>query len=163
MSERPKAVLELEDFAAALPQTGRLMGLDVGTKTIGIAVSDTTRLVASALETWKRIKFGRDTEHLSQRCREHEVVGIVIGYPANLDGTQGPRAQATRTFAHMLGQRIELPIHLWDERMTTLAAERALLEADTSRKRRAEVIDKVAATLILQGLLDRLRSAGPKA
>lgn len=163
MSDRPNVLHDLVSFAERLPAQGRLMGLDVGTKTIGIAVSDTTRLVASALETWKRIKFGRDVEHLAARIAEHEVVGIVIGYPANLDGSQGPRAQATRTFAHMLGQKIDLPIHLWDERMTTLAAERALLEADTSRRRRAEVIDKVAATLILQGLLDRLRSAAPTA
>ncbi|MEQ1647246.1 MAG: Holliday junction resolvase RuvX [Hyphomicrobiaceae bacterium] len=158
MALDPARHSNIDAFASALPPSGRLMGLDLGTKTIGIAVSDTTRLVASSLETLTRRKFTLDVEHLQRRSSEHDVVGIVIGLPINLDGTEGPRAQSTRTFTRLLSDKTPLPLLLWDERLTTIAAERALLEADTSRKRRAEVIDKVAAGLILQGLLDRLRA-----
>ena len=150
-------VLELSDFAAGLPLAGRLMALDVGTKTIGIAISDTTRLVASGLETLQRTKFTADAEHLMTRVRTHEIVAIIIGLPVNLDGTSGPRVQATRAFASNLGGKLALPMLLWDERLSTVAAERSLLEADASRKRRKEVIDKVAAVIILQGALERLR------
>ena len=162
MAFDPARLTNIEAFASGLPVSGRLMGLDLGTKTIGIAVSDTTRLIASSLETLARRKFTLDVEHLQRRCIEHAVVGIVLGLPINLDGTEGPRAQSTRTFARLLSDKTPLPLLLWDERLTTIAAERALLEADTSRKRRAEVIDKVAAGLILQGLLDRLRSMQPR-
>ena len=153
-------MLPLEDFAAGLPVSGRLMALDVGTKTIGVAISDTTRLVASGLETVIRTKFGADAQHLAGLVKVHAIVGVVIGLPINLDGTAGPRVQATRAFASNLGPRLALPLLLWDERFSTVAAERALLEADTSRRRRKEVIDKVAAVIILQGALERLREMG---
>jgi putative holliday junction resolvase len=153
-------VLPLEDFATGLPASGRLMALDVGTKTIGVAISDTTRLVASGLETVIRTKFGADAEHLAGLVKVHAIVGVVIGLPVNLDGTAGPRVQATRAFASNLGPRLGLPLLLWDERLSTVAAERALLEADTSRRRRKEVIDKVAAVIILQSALERLRELG---
>lgn len=153
-------VLSLEDFAARLPASGRLMSLDLGTKTIGIAISDTTRMVASGLETLQRTKFGADAAHLIARAATHEVVGVVIGLPVNLDGSSGPRVQATRAFAGNLGPKLGLPMLMWDERLSTVAAERALLEADASRKRRKAVIDKVAAVIILQGALERLRELG---
>ncbi len=136
------------------------MALDVGTKTIGVAISDTTRLVASGLETVIRIKFGADADHLASVVKVHGIVGVVIGLPTSLDGTAGPRVQATRAFASNLGPRLGLPLLLWDERLSTVAAERALLEADTSRRRRKEVIDKVAAVIILQGALERMREMG---
>lgn len=150
-------VLSLEDFAAGLPAAGRLMALDVGTKTIGIAISDTTRMVATGLETLQRTKFTADAAHLLTRVATHEIVGVVIGLPVNLDGTNGPRVQSTKAFASNLGPRLLLPMLLWDERLSTVAAERSLLEADASRKRRKEVIDKVAAVIILQGALERMR------
>ena len=150
-------VLSLEDFAAGLPPAGRLMALDVGTKTIGIAISDTTRMVASGLETLQRVKFGVDAAHLVARAATHQIAGVVIGLPVNLDGSNGPRVQSTKAFASNLGQKLGLPMLLWDERWSTVAAERSLLEADASRKRRKEVIDKVAAVIILQGALERLR------
>jgi putative holliday junction resolvase len=153
----PSLVQSLEDFAAGLPVAGRLMALDVGTKTIGIAISDTTRMVASGLETLQRVKFGVDAAHLITRAATHQIVGVVIGLPVNLDGTNGPRVQATKAFASNLGPKLLLPMLLWDERLSTVAAERSLLEADASRKRRKEVIDKVAAVIILQGALERLR------
>jgi len=150
-------VQSLEDFAAGLPPTGRLMALDVGTKTIGIAISDTTRMVASGLETLQRTRFGADAAHLAARAETHAIVGVIIGLPVNLDGSHGPRVQSTRAFAANLGPKLALPMLLWDERLSTVAAERSLLEADASRKRRKEVIDKVAAVIILQGALERLR------
>ena len=143
-------------FAAALPRFGALMGLDLGTKTIGLAVSDRMRRVASPLHTVKRVKFGVDAEALLKVAAEREVAGLVLGLPLNMDGSEGPRVQSTRAFARNLSRLTELPIAFWDERLSTVAAERALLEADTSRRRRAEVIDHVAAGVILQGLLDRL-------
>jgi putative holliday junction resolvase len=148
---------EAETFAAALPRGARLIGIDLGTKTLGLALSDVTRIVASGLTTLPRTRFGADAERLLALAAEHGVGGFVIGLPFNLDGSQGPRAQATRAFARNLGKLTPLPILLWDERLTTAAAERVLLEADASRKRRAQVIDKVAATLILQSALDRLK------
>lgn len=153
-------ILPLEDFRAALPLAGRLMSLDVGTKTIGVAISDTTRMVASGVETVKRKKFMADADVLAKHAATHQVVGIVIGLPINLDGTNGPRVQSTKAFAANLAPKLGLPILLWDERLSTVAAERALLEADASRRLRKEVIDKVAAVIILQGLLERLRELG---
>jgi len=123
----------------------------------GLALSDVTRSIASGLTTLPRTRFGADAERLLALAAEHGVGGFVIGLPFNLDGSQGPRAQATRAFSRNLGKLTPLPILLWDERLTTAAAERVLLEADASRKRRAQVIDKVAATLILQSALDRLK------
>jgi putative holliday junction resolvase len=152
-------VLRAEEFAEALPSGAPLMGLDVGTKTIGLALSDVTRIIASGLATLTRGKFAADAERLLELIGRHAVGGLVIGLPVNLDGSEGPRAQATRAFARNLAKVTPLPILLWDERLTTAAAERALLQADLSRRRRAQVIDKVAATLILQSALDRLNRA----
>lgn len=146
----------VEAFAAALPPMRALAGLDLGTKTIGVAVSDPFHSVATPLETIKRVKFTQDAEALIGILTHRSVGGIVLGLPMNMDGSEGPRAQSTRAFARNLDRLIEMPILFWDERLSTVAAERALLEADTSRKRRAEVIDHVAAGYILQGVLDRL-------
>lgn len=151
---------DLADFAPETAAFSALMGLDLGTQTIGVAVSDRMRGVASPLETVKRKKFGVDAARLLQLMAEREVGGIVLGLPLNMDGTEGPRAQSTRAFARNLSRLTEVPITFWDERLSTVAAERALLEADTSRRRRAEVIDHVAAGFILQGALDRLRHMG---
>ncbi len=144
-------------FAAALPFPGALMGLDFGEKTVGVAVSDRMRGVASPLETVRRTKFTADAGRLLEIAGAREIAGLVIGLPLNMDGSEGPRCQSTRAFARNLERLTPLPIAFWDERLSTVAAERALLEADTSRKRRGEVIDHVAAGVILQGALDRLR------
>ncbi|WP_375281896.1 Holliday junction resolvase RuvX [Pseudooctadecabacter sp.] len=146
------------DFAAALPGYAPLAGLDLGTKTIGIAVSDAGHMIASPLETIKRTKFQADAARLLEIMTHRQIGGLVLGLPRNMDGSEGPRAQATRAFARNLTRLTEVPITFWDERLSTVAAERTLLQADTSRKRRAEVIDHVAAGVILQGLLDRLRN-----
>lgn len=146
-----------EDFAAALPPMSALIGLDLGDRTIGVAISDRIGAAATPIETIRRKKFTPDAERLLQLARNREVGGILLGLPRNMDGSEGPRCQATRAFARNLAQMTELPIGFWDERLSTVAAERALLEADTSRKRRAELIDHVAAAYILQGALDRLR------
>ena len=147
----------IEDFAAALPRLGALAGLDLGTKTIGVAVTDTMRGVASPLSTIRRSKFTADAGALEAILRNRAVAGIVLGLPLNMDGSEGPRGQSTRAFARNLARRIATPIAFWDERLSTVAAERALLEADASRRRRAQVIDHVAAAYILQGALDRMR------
>jgi len=153
-------IMALDRFAGALPRGARLIGIDVGTKTLGLALSDVTRTIASGLVTLRRSKFTEDAKRLLELAVEHGVGGFVVGLPLNLDGSQGARAQATRAFARNLAKLSPRPILLWDERLSTVAAERALLEADTSRRRRAAVIDKVAATLILQNALDRMRLAG---
>jgi putative holliday junction resolvase len=150
-------ILEPEAFARVLPRGARLFGLDVGTKTIGLALSDVMRSIASGLTTLRRTKFAADARRLLELAQEHGVGGLVVGLPINLDGSEGPRAQATRAFTRNLSGLTTLPMLLWDERLSTAAAERMLLEADLSRRRRSEVIDKVAATLILQSALDRLR------
>ena len=151
------AVIEAaEAFAAALSPGRALGGLDLGTKTIGVAVSDTGRRVATPLRTIRRTKFGADAAALVALMAERRIGGVVLGLPRNMDGGEGPRAQATRAFARNLAPLIAEPITFWDERLSTVAAERALIAADTSRARRAEVIDHVAAGFILQGLLDRL-------
>ncbi|KDB03427.1 Holliday junction resolvase [Defluviimonas sp. 20V17] len=147
----------IEEFAAALPPRRALAGLDFGDKTIGVAVSDAMLGVASPLETIRRVKFTRDAEALMAILTRRAIGGIVMGLPRNMDGSEGPRCQKSRAFARNLSGVTDLPITFWDERLSTVAAERALLEADTSRKRRAEVIDHVAAAYILQGVLDRLR------
>lgn len=146
-----------EDFAAALPASGALIGLDLGTKTIGIAVSDTLRSVATPLETVKRTKFSKDAERLMEIANGRAAAGFILGLPRNMDGGEGPRAQSARAFARNMAGVTNLPIAFWDERLSTVAAERALLEADTSRARRREIVDSVAAGYILQGFLDRLR------
>lgn len=147
----------MDDFAAALPRTGAIAGLDLGTKTIGVAVSDGLRQVATPLTVIRRQKFTLDAAELLRIVADRGLVGIVLGLPRNMDGTEGPRAQSTRAFARNLERLTPLPLSFWDERLSTVAAERALLEADTSRRKRAEVIDQVAAGYILQGALDRLR------
>ena len=146
----------IEDFAAALPARRALAGLDLGEKTIGVAVSDRMLSVASPLQTIKRRKFGLDAAALLEIVAARDIGGLVLGLPRNMDGSEGPRCQSTRAFARNLSGLCDLPISFWDERLSTVAAERALLEADTSRRRRAEVIDHVAAGVILQGALDRL-------
>jgi putative Holliday junction resolvase len=145
-----------EEFLSAIPDMGAVAGLDLGTVTIGVAVSDVMRSVATPLETIKRKKFGVDAAKLLELTTHRLVTGLVLGLPMNMDGSEGPRCQATRAFARNLEKLTPLPITFWDERLSTVAAERALLEADTSRKRRAEVIDHVAAGYILQGMLDRM-------
>lgn len=145
-------------FKALLGRNQRLIGIDAGTKTLGLALSDVTRTIASPLETIRRTKFKADAARLMALAQEHQVGGFVLGLPVNLDGSEGPRAQSTRALSRNLNAISPLPILLWDERLTTAAAERMLIEADQSRKRRGEVIDKLAATLILQSLLDRFRS-----
>ncbi len=147
----------IQDFATALPPMRAVAGLDFGDKTIGVAVSDGLRGTATPLETIKRKKFTLDAARLMEILTARDISGIVLGLPRNMDGSEGPRCQKTRAFARNLTQITDLPITFWDERLSTVAAERALLEADTSRKRRAEVIDHVAAAYILQGALDRLR------
>jgi putative Holliday junction resolvase len=146
-------------FADALPPDGRVLGIDLGTKTIGLAMSDLGRSIATPLETLKRGKFTADAERLKALCDEHGIAGIVLGLPINMNGTEGPRAQSTRAFATNLTGKIPLPILLWDERLSTSAVTRTLIEADLSRKRRAEVVDKLAAGYILQGALDALARA----
>ncbi len=147
---------EIGRFADALPPAGPLIGLDLGERTIGIAISDGLRSTATPLETIRRRKFSGDAARLLEIAAGRDAGGIVLGLPRNMDGSEGPRCQSTRAFARNLSRLTDLPITFWDERLSTVAAERALLEADTSRRRRAEVIDHVAAAYILQGALDRL-------
>lgn len=156
-------LLAEDEFVARLGRRpGRLIGIDLGTKTIGLALSDLGRGIASPLETIRRRKFGLDAEALLALCRRHEVAGLVIGLPLNMDGSAGPRVQATRSFARNLAPLADLPMTAWDERLSTAAVTRTLIEADRSRARRAELVDKMAAAYILQGFLDRLawRDAG---
>ncbi len=150
----------IEDLAAGLPRAGALAGLDLGEKTIGVAVSDALRTVSTPLTTIRRRKFTQDAEAIEEIVAGRAIVGVVLGLPLNMDGTEGPRIQSTRAFARNLARRGGPPLAFWDERLSTVAAERALLEADTSRRRRAEVIDAVAAGYILQGALDRLAHLG---
>jgi len=142
---------------AALPPSGKLLGLDLGTKTIGVAVSDAMRYSATPVETIRRQKFTLDAERLDELIAQNSAVGIVLGLPLNMDGSEGPRVQSTRAFARNLSARISIPIAFWDERLSTSAVTRMLIEADTRRDKRAEVVDKLAASYILQGALDRLR------
>lgn len=150
----------IADFAAVLPPNRAVCGLDFGDKTIGVAISDLRRMVATPSVTLRRVKFTEDAAQLLALLAAREVRGIVLGLPLNMDGSSGPRVQATQAFARNLARLTELPIVFWDERLSTVAAERALLEADTSRKRRKEVIDAVAAGYILQGALDRMGHMG---
>lgn len=151
------SVIAIEALAQVLRPGGRLLGLDVGSKTIGLALSDMTRAVATPLTTIKRTKFTKDAAKLSEIIENHEIFALVIGLPLNMNGSEGPRAQSVRAFARNLSSHVSLPVAFWDERLSTAAAERTLLEADASRKRRGEVIDKMAAAIILQGALDRLK------
>jgi putative Holliday junction resolvase len=146
-----------DNLSAALPAAGKLLGLDLGTKTIGVAISDSLRFTATPLETIARTKFTADAERLAALVAENAAVAFVLGLPLNMDGSEGPRAQSTRTFARNLAAKVALPIAFWDERLSTAAVDRMLIAADTRRDRRAEVVDKLAAAYILQGFLDRLR------
>lgn len=150
---------DIDAFAASLPANARLLGLDLGTRTIGLALSDVTRMIATPLETVKRTKFKADASRLSEIVAQHAICGFVLGFPVNMDGSEGPRAQATRAFARLASPLFSLPILMWDERLSTAAAERMLIEADASRRRRAEVIDKLAATIIMQSALDRMNAS----
>lgn len=154
--DRGEIVESVDALVALTGPAGALMALDLGTKTIGVAVSDGLRASATPVETIRRTKFGRDAEAVIALADGRGVVGLVLGLPLNMDGSEGPRCQSTRAFARNIAPLFRRPIAFQDERLSTVAAERALLEADTSRKRRAEVVDKVAAAYILQGALDRL-------
>lgn len=160
VSESSYQIVEVESLSSLLPSGARLMGLDLGTKTIGIAVSDAGLSLASPRPVIKRKKFTLDVEQLNHIISTENVGAVVLGLPLNMDGSEGPRAQATRAFVRNLKGKIELPIAYWDERLSTVAAERSLLEQDLSRAKRAERIDSAAASFILQGVLDRLYSAG---
>jgi putative Holliday junction resolvase len=146
----------LLDIAPQLGARGRLIGLDLGTKTIGVAVSDPDRKLATGVETIARSNFTADARRVLALAAERGAVGFVLGLPINMDGSEGPRAQSTRAFSRNFAKLTELPIALWDERLSTVAVERGLIAADMSRKRRAAVIDQHAAMFILQGALDRL-------
>ena len=152
--------MAVEDLAAGLAAEARLLGLDLGTKTIGLALSDVTRSIATPYDTIRRSKFTSDAKTLKSIVEQMGVGGLVIGLPISLDGSEGPRAQSTRAFARNLGNHVAVPIAFWDERLSTAAVERHLIEAGASRKRRAEVVDRMAAAYILQGALDRLKRAG---
>src|SRR5690349_18440407 len=152
----PAPTLTLVEAAALLPARGALIGLDLGTKTIGVATSDPDRRLATGVETIARKNFKSDAARLLALAAERQAVGFVLGLPINMDGSEGPRAQSARAFARNLARLIELPIALWDERLSTAAVERDLIAADVTRARRARVIDQHAAAFILQGALDRL-------
>lgn len=150
-------IIRVEELPPLIGGRGALFGLDLGTKTIGIAVSDADWRLAVPVETIARKKFTPDVERLLHLAGERRIAALVLGLPVNMNGTEGPRAQATRAFARNLANLTEMPIALWDERLSTAAVERSLIEQDVSRARRAEVIDQHAAAFILQGALDRLR------
>ena len=150
--------LPIEELPSKLQPGARLLGLDLGTKTIGLALSDVTRIIATPYVTVRRTKFTADAKTVAAIAAKEGVGGLVIGLPLNLDGSEGPRAQSTRAFARNLAPHLDLPIAFWDERLSTAAVERHLIEADASRKRRAEVIDRMAAAYILQGALDRMKA-----
>ena len=149
--------IAIKDLSLLLARGTRLLGLDVGTKTIGMALSDVTRTVATPFDTIRRTKFAADAKAIREVVEKNQVGALVLGLPLNLDGSEGPRAQSTRAFARNLAIHVTVPIVFWDERLSTAAVERHLIEADASRKRRAEVVDRMAAAYILQGLLERLR------
>ncbi|MGI8841428.1 MAG: Holliday junction resolvase RuvX [Caulobacteraceae bacterium] len=154
------AVLDLLDLPAALPASAPLVGLDLGEKTIGVAVSDTSRTIASPLDTIRRTRFTRDAQALFELMESRGAGGIIIGLPVNMDGSEGPRCQSARAFARNLHRLKDLPVAFWDERLSSAAVNRVLIgEGDVTRARRAALVDKLAAAWILQGALDRLRQA----
>ena len=153
-------IMPVAELLPHLPSRGALIGLDLGTKTIGVAASDPDRRVATGVETVARTKFPADAARLLALAAERKAAGFVLGLPINMDGSEGPRAQSTRAFARNMAKLTELPIALWDERLSTAAVERELIAADASRAKRKAVIDQHAAIFILQGALDRLRHGG---
>ena len=157
--------ISLADLAPTLPRHARLMGVDLGSKTIGLAISDVERRIATPLETIRRVKFTPDAERLLQLFDTHQIAALVMGLPLNMDGSVGPRVQSTRSFVRSLTAMRPVPIVYWDERLSTAAVTRSLIEQDASRAKRAEVVDRMAAAYILQGALDRLdrmaREAAP--
>jgi putative holliday junction resolvase len=157
----PAVILPLAEAATHLPPRGALLGLDLGTKTIGVAASDADRRLAAGVETIARKTFTADAKRLLALAQERRCAGFVLGLPLNMNGSEGPRAQSARAFARNLAKLTDLPIALWDERLSTAAVERELIAADMSRSRRAEVIDQHAAAFILQGALDRLARITP--
>ena len=157
----PALILPLTEAARHLPPRGALIGLDLGTKTIGVAASDPDRRLATGVETVARKAFTADAQRLLVLAGERKAIGFVLGLPINMDGSEGPRAQSTRAFARNFAKLTELPIALWDERLSTAAVERDLIAADASRRQRAAVIDQHAAAYILQGALDRLSRLVP--
>jgi putative Holliday junction resolvase len=148
---------DLANVAATLRKGARLLGVDLGDKTIGLALSDVERSIATPLETIRRSKFSRDAERLRALVAQFDIGAVVLGLPLNMDGSEGPRAQATRAFARNLNPLIGIPVVFWDERLSTAAVTRTLIEADASRAKRSAAVDKMAAAYILQGALDRLR------
>jgi len=150
-------ILTLDELLTRLPRFARLIGLDLGTKTIGVAISDVERRIASPVETIRREKFTADVQKLATITKTQEAFALVIGLPLNMDGTEGPRAQATRSFVRNLDAHLKLPVIYWDERLSTAAVTRTLIEQDASRAKRAEVVDRMAAAYILQGALDRIQ------
>lgn len=151
----------LADFSAALPEYRRLIGLDVGTTTIGIALSDVSRMIATPMETINRTKFSKDVKRLLAIIKEQNVAGMVIGWPVNMDGSEGPRCQSTKQFVRNVEAHTNIPSFLWDERMSSMAVDKAMLEADLSRQKRDKHIDKLAASYILQGALEAMRVTSP--
>lgn len=150
-------IIEIDDIKALHTRNKRLMGLDLGTKTIGIAISDVLLTIATARETLQRKKFTLDAQYLIAMAEKEDIFAFVLGLPLNMDGSEGPRVQATRAFVRSMATLTDMPFLLWDERLSTVAAEEAMLAFDVSRKKRAEKIDAVAAAFILQGALDRLQ------
>jgi putative Holliday junction resolvase len=146
---------DIEALVAALPKGARLLGIDLGTKTIGLALSDVERRIATPLETLKRTKFTPDADAIRRVVDRFGVGGLVVGLPLNMDGTEGPRSQATRAFVRNLKPLVKIPVAFWDERLSTMAVTRTLIDADASRARRGALVDKMAAAYILQGALDR--------
>lgn len=154
-------LLTLDALALRLPPRGRLMGVDLGTKTIGLAMSDVERRLASPLETIRRVKFTPDVAHLAALVARYEIVAVVVGMPLNMDGSEGPRAQSTRSFVRQAAPHVGIPVAFWDERLSTAAVTRTMIEQDLSRAKRAAAVDRVAAAYILDGALDRLRRLVP--
>jgi putative Holliday junction resolvase len=150
-------IIEITDVPSLHSRNKRLMGLDLGTKTIGIAISDVRLAIATARETLQRKKFTLDAQYLIAMAEKEDIFAFVLGLPLNMDGSEGPRVQATRAFVRSMASLTDMPFLLWDERLSTVAAEEAMLAFDVSRKKRAEKIDAVAAAFILQGALDRLQ------
>lgn len=149
--------MTITDFAAALPARAAIIGIDPGEKRIGVAVSDTTRLIASSLETISRKKFSDDAAAILKLYDARDCAGFVIGLPLNMDGSSGPAAQSARAFARNMLAKRDVPLLLWDERLSTAAVTRTLLEGDASRRRRGEVVDKMASAYMLQGALDAMK------